>query len=615
MFPLTNLLRNLASHPGYFFKQTMVSFVTAILTSFAATVLKGTLGLLDMKARRYVAGKLRDGDVVEQKLCSLIVTKLERIKLKLDAEAQSDLKASFSSLKEGFIFLDTVLDKDQSGDDSTETSDEGSEAGRSLPSDSNTSAASSGCNISSLIEEMKNLDISNLGDSQKRALIKAKKRFDEARAHAMLALNNDGLNILHRVLAMNVRLSATILAEVENPVCVLPVCRSCLEELHAMQQVENNFLTAVKNKAKSKIYKEELGQIISAVCQINRLVYDVTKMVGDGKGLLLWPYIKVKDEKIDPLRDSRVARILLKQNMNHYCLARSFGQQEDEEQQSLKSATGIATNSLGHFLVIDKVHGVIKVFDTTGKFLSSFTVLPQEGVVSKVELESIDTDGNNNIYVLTTQNSIFVFEKPESNSSKKIFHCGKSEGKAKIVRVMRDHGSLFLGVEVELSDSPSERLVKCQYIVFRYKMVNEGKANWALTGKSVLIGMSNLVDVLITSDNHAVILDSDCVYVISDCKSKVDVGKKGTDKRFEVVDARAIAYHQISEKIVIVSHSENAEIPSKVLICDKDGTIDRSIHFEVEKNYHIKGVSVTRDGVICISANSEHPPKGKVIVL
>ena len=126
-----------------------------------------------------------------------------------------------------------------------------------------------------------------------------------------------------------------------------------------MPEVEKNFLVAVTKSVREKLCEEERGQIISAVCQINRLVYDVTKVVGDGKELLLWPYIKVNDEKIDPLRDSRVARTLRKQNMDHCCLTRSFGQQEDEEQRSLKSATGIATNSLGQFLVIDKVDGVI----------------------------------------------------------------------------------------------------------------------------------------------------------------------------------------------------------------------------------------------------------------
>ena len=600
----------------------MASVATAILTSFAATVMKGTLGLLDMKARRYVADNLRDGDVVEQKLCSLIVTKLESIKLKLDTGAQSVLKASFSSLKEGFIFLNTVLDKDQSGDDSTETSDEGSEAGRSLLSDSNTLAAYLRCNTSFLTEEMKNLEISNLADSQKRALIEAKKRFDEARFRAIEAFNNDALTILDRVLALNVHLSATILAEVENPACVLPVCRNYLEELHAMPEVEKNFLVAVTKSVMDKICKEERGQIISAVCQINRLVYDVTKMVGDGKRLLLWPYIKVNDEKIDPLRDSRVARTLRKQNMDHCCLTWSFGQQGDEEQRSLKSATGIATNSLGHFLVIDKVDGSIKVFDTTGRFLSSFSV-PQEHDVGEPELKSLATDGNDNVYVLqvtkmpgkTFINQIFVFDK-----SAKLLHkfvCGRHFVKANIVRVMHDHSLLVIGVYMMLP-TPSRRFNNLDYLVYISKMRDESGTYRATMGDPTEIAISNLVDILIISDSQTMMPGSDCVYLMRDSRSSFQLRKYGTHEQLQLiskVNSCVIAYHHISEQIIIVSHSEEPKIPSLVLIYNKDGKFDRSIHFEVEKNYLIKGVSVTRDGLICISAHSKVSPIGKVIVL
>ena len=624
MFPLTNLLRNLASHPGYSFKQIMASVATAILTSFAATVMKGTLGLLDMKARRYVADNLRDGDVVEQKLCSLIVTKLESIKLKLDTGAQSVLKASFSSLKEGFIFLNTVLDKDQSGDDSTETSDEGSEAGRSLLSDSNTLAAYLRCNTSFLTEEMKNLEISNLADSQKRALIEAKKRFDEARFRAIEAFNNNALTILDRVLALNVHLSATILARVENPACVLPVCRNYLEELHAMPEVEKNFLVAVTKNVMDKICKEERGQIISAVCQINRLVYDVTKMVDDRKLLLLWPYIKVNDEKIDPLRDSRVARTLRKQNMDHCCLTWSFGQQGDKEQRSLKSATGIATNSLGHFLVIDKVDGSIKVFDTTGRFLSSFSV-PQEHDVGEPKLKSLATDGNDNVYVLqvtkmpgvreTFINQIFVFDK-----SAKLLHkfvCGRHCVKANIVRVMHDHSLLVIGVYM-MSLTPSRRFNYLDYLVYISKMRDESGTYRATMGDPTEIAISNLVDILIISDSQTMMPGSDCVYLMRDSRSSFQLKKYGTHEQLQLiskVNSCVIAYHHISEQIIIVSHSEEPKIPSVVSIYNKDGKFDRSIHFEVEKNYRIKGVSVTRDGLICISAHSKVSPIGKVIVL
>ena len=349
-------------------------------------------------------------------------------------------------------------------------------------------------------------------------------------------------------------------------------------------------------------------------------------MVSDGKRLLLWPYIKVDDEKIDPLRDSRVARTLRKQNMDHCCLTRSFSQQEGEEQRSLKSATGIATNSLGQLLVIDKVDGVIKVFDTTGRFLSSLSVpAPQEHVVGnfKPELKSIDTDRNDNIYVLQVTvtsalsfiNQIFVFDKNAKIQHK--FDCGHKTFCANIVRVIHDHSLLVLGHEFDIEATPNELLDKvCP--IYKSKMRDESGDYRATIGNRTWIEISNFVDIVILSDNHAMVLGSDCVYVIKDCSSRFHLGKDGTDERFSLspkINARAMAYHHISEQIIIVSHSEKPEIPSLVSIYNKDGTFDRSIHFEVEKNYRITGVSVTRDGLICISVHSKDPPIGKVTVL
>lgn len=597
------------------------------MVSIVSSILKDALGFLVKKGRGYVADKLKDGDVVDQKLSSWILNEIESINLKLDAGAKSDLGASLSSLKEGFILLNVVLVKDdQSCDDSTETSDEGGEAeGTCLQSDSHTSAACLSCITSFFTGKMKNLQISNLGHSKKEALSEAKKRFSEARFHATKAFSNNALALLDRVLAMNVRLMATILEKVENPAIVLSVCRSCLEDLHRMPEVEKNFLVEVTGGIRAKVSKEQRGQIISTVCQINRLVY-VTKMVGDGKGLLLWPYIKVNDEKIDPLRDSRVARTLRKQNMDHCCLTRSFGQQEDEEQRSLKSATGIATNSLGQLLVIDRVDGVIKVFDTTGRFLSSLSVpAPQEHVVGnfKPELKSIDTDRNDNIYVLQVTvtsalsfiNQIFVFDKNAKIQHK--FDCGHKTFCANIVRVIHDHSLLVLGHEFDIEATPNELLDKvCP--IYKSKMRDESGDYRATIGNRTWIEISNFVDIVILSDNHAMVLGSDCVYVIKDCSFGFHLGKDGIDELFSLsptINACAMAYHHISEQIIIVSHSEKPEIPSLVSIYNKDGTFDRSIHFEVERNYRIKGVSVTRDGLICISADSEDPPIGKVIVL
>lgn len=570
-----------------------------------------------------MANKLKDGDVMEQKLHSWVSDSIYNISLKLDAVAKSDLVASLTNLKNGLKILVTLLVKDQSRDDSTETLDEGGEAEGSLRSDPHTAVAYLSCITSILIGEMKDLQISDLEESNKKTLSQARKYFTKAREEATKASGNDTLHLPERVLAMNVRLTAAILENDVDLSIVSPTCLSCLEDLHGMPKVRQNFSVALEGGTKAKLLKEERRQIISAVCRINRLAYDVTKILGGGR-LLLLPCIKVGDKEIDPLRDSRVAGTLSKQDMDYCCLARSFGQREDEEQRNLKSATGIATNSLGQLLVIDEVDGFIKCFDTTGRFLSSFSVPLQERAEDKPMLKSIDTDRNDSIYVLQVTtiseknskyfiNEIFVFKKPESVSSQSIFNSRKSE-KEKILRVMHDQELLLLGVETDLVDSPSESLIESQYLVHKYKVFNESGANRAKK-EEILIGAKNLVDMLITSDNDAVILDSDVVYMIKDCKSKSNLDKEETKKLFEVNNARAIAYDDNSKKFIIVSHSKDAKIPSQVQIYNNAGKFDRSIHFEVEKEYGIEGVSVTKDGVICISAHLKDPPKGKVIVL
>ena len=583
------------------------------------SILKDAIGFFVKQGLRHAANKLKDGDVIEQKLYSWVLDSIRSISLKLDAGAKSDLVASLSNLKNGLKILVTLLVKDQSHDDSTKILDDGGEAEGSLRSDPYTAVAYLSCITSILIEKMKDLQISNLEDSKKKTLSQARQYFTNAREGATKASGND-LPLPERVLAINVRLTAAILENDGNLSIVSPTCLSCLEDLHHMPGVGDNFSVALKGGLKEKLCKKERTQIISAVCRINRLAYDVTKILG-GKGLLLLPCIKVGDEEIDPLRDSRVAGTLSTQDMAYCCLTRSFGQQEGEEQRNLKSATGIATNSLGQLLVIDEVDGFIKRFDTTGGLFSPFSVPPQRSVVGKPKLKSIDTDRNDCIYVLQVTmkkskdfiDEIFVFEKPESDSSQRIFLC-KSVEKAKILRVMHDQELLLLGVETDLAESPSESLTESQYLVRKCELVNESGANRAKK-EEILIGAKNLVDMLIISDNDAVILDSDVVYMIKDCKSKSNLEKKETERLFKVDNARAIAYDDISNKFIIVSHSKDAKIPSQVRIYNNAGKFDRSIHFEVEKEYGIEGVSVTRDGVICISAHLKDPPKGKVIVL
>ena len=64
---------------------------------------------------------------------------------------------------------------------------------------------------------------------------------------------------------------------------------------------------------KGRFGKDERREIISTVCQVNRAIYDAAQIAGiktcmSGSGLLLI----LGEDKIDPLRDSRVKKVLQK---------------------------------------------------------------------------------------------------------------------------------------------------------------------------------------------------------------------------------------------------------------------------------------------------------------
>ena len=92
---------------------------------------------------------------------------------------------------------------------------------------------------------------------------------------------------------------------------------------------------------------DQRREIVSMVCNVNRVIYDVTLMVGRCVELLNWPCVGNGKERIDPLRDIRVTKL------NSCVTSWSFGQ-EGEEKHRLKSPRGIAANAQGQFIVGDK---------------------------------------------------------------------------------------------------------------------------------------------------------------------------------------------------------------------------------------------------------------------
>ena len=336
------------------------------MSSLITAVFKATIGLLVNKGRDKLAEKLNEGDVTDQKFRGLIVREIDEIKSKLDGLARKDLLASISLFKEGIELLYEVFES----------------ARPSSEHRTKTAAATACVEEFDIAKEMRKLDISALDESAMRKLGRAKKRFEEARLKATEAFNNEALELPDRLLAMQYRLMATILETVDNPTDALAACRVCLDELHQVPAVKEYFKVELEEglRLRARFNKDERRQIIFSVCHANRVIYDVMRMLGSVKRWTL-PDVETGKEKVDPLRNERVVKMLTKQGMEHCCVTPwSFGQ-EGEEEHKLKKPYRIATNSKGQFLIADNWDETVKVFDSNGKF--NFRFNPQTDDIDK----------------------------------------------------------------------------------------------------------------------------------------------------------------------------------------------------------------------------------------
>lgn len=198
------------------------------------------------------------------------------------------------------------------------------------------------------------LELTDLDKSAVVALSKAKKRFKDSRRKATKAFKNETLATSDRILAMQYRAMATILDTVDNPEHVIAPCKVYLKELNSLSAVQTNFDVQLERglqAAMSLFGKDVREKIICSICRVNRFIYDAIKTVGKDGSSLIWPAVNIGEDKVDPLRDERVAEVLRKQGMKH-CLVTpwSFGQ-EGEEECKLQTPQGIAQTPAGNSLL------------------------------------------------------------------------------------------------------------------------------------------------------------------------------------------------------------------------------------------------------------------------
>ena len=375
------------------------------MSSIITAVFKATFGLLVNKARDKAAEKLKEGDVTDKRIRDLIQREIDDIKSKLDGLARKDLLAAIDAFEAGVRYLYQAMDADV--DAAMAGARERGDEASSTPT----------VNTVALATEMAKMELAELNEKTKTALSHAKKRFEMAREEATRAFNNEALITLDRIKAIRYRVMATMLESAVETVGIagdlsslsvksalenaLPECEQCLQKLNSLPDVQNNFKVELEKgllNVKGRFGKDKRREIIGAVCQVNRAIYDATQAAGKNGDMLNCPSVDTGEDIIDPLRDGRVAKVLHKVGMEHCCVAWSFGQ-EGEEEHKLKFPRGIATNADGQFIIGDVSGKSVKVYDSSGKFVLQFHA-EFNGAQLFVPVFDVATDVNSNIFVL-----------------------------------------------------------------------------------------------------------------------------------------------------------------------------------------------------------------------
>ena len=414
--------------------------MSAIITA----VFKATIGWLVDKSRDEASKKLKDGDVTDQQFRGIIMREIDDMKSKLDGLSRKDLLASIGFFREGIELLYEVFEEKRS------RSEYGADTAQAACAEA-----------VSLAEGMKHLELT---ESATRKLSNAKKRFKRARERATDAFSNEALSPNDRILAMQYRVMATVLETIDHPADAVTSCKVCIEELNGLPVVQQSLQEQLKTgirAVKSLFNKEERRKVISGVCLVNRVAYDVTQTVPVKEPFTKepvppLPMIDTGKEKVDLLRDRRVAKILCKQGMENCCVSWILGH-DGEEERRLNCPYDIAINSSGQYIVAD-MDLTIKVFDKSGKFVQRFRLPPlTDGSGKKLSIGEwfvrLATDMDYNIYVLV--------QKVSCVDQYWIFKYNKTADQHHKFRV-RTAGFGFNQYELSVSDSGKVMVLKCK---------------------------------------------------------------------------------------------------------------------------------------------------------
>nr|XP_058941028.1 uncharacterized protein LOC131769316 [Pocillopora verrucosa] len=558
--------------------------MSAIITA----VFKATVGWLVDKSRDEASKKLKDGDVTDQQFRGIIMREIDDMKSKLDGLSRKDLLASIGFFREGIELLYEVFEEKRS------RSEYGADTAQAAFADA-----------VSLAEGMKHLELT---ESATRKLSHAKKRFERARERATDAFSNEALSPNDRILAMQYRVMATVLETIDHPADAVAPCKVCIEELNGLPVVrrglEEQLRTGIR-AVKSLFNKEERRKVISGVCLVNRVVYDVTQTVHVkepftnepfAKGLLPpLPMIDTGKEKVDLLRDRRVTKMLCKQGMENCSVPWLLDHDWP---------LAIATNSSGQYIVAD-IYLTIKVYDSSGKFVQCLRLPPlidDSGKKLSIKTWAVQlaTDMNDNIYVLV--------EEESGEGQYWIFKFNKTADLHHKFRV-RTMGYTFDRCELSVSDSGTVMVLKINWRGTHIVDVYETDGQFVCSfGEQIL---TSPIDIASVSDGRVMVLQGSPsrVHIFSEQGDHLNT----FDLQISMVYSR-IAFHRASQHVVVVGCKDNDTDILHIEIYTKDGEFVRSTPVNMGQSYSLVGMAVTTEGRIALVTWLE-PFRRKVIVI
>ena len=381
------------------------------MSAIISAVLKATIGLIVDKGRDVAAERMKEGDVTDQKFRSLIVHDLKEIHYKLDTLSQKDLKAAVDFFETGLGYLYRAFDAMHSANVTlgtakvSERNEEEDFKEITLPSDTDPEKTIV------LADGIRNMQLTELDETTKSLLSDAQENFRLAVEYTTQACNNEALSTFDRITAIRYRVMAAMLKSAAETVRTagdlkstlqktLPQCEQCLKKLNSLPAVQNSFKVELSKgllNIRGQFGKDERMQIISTVCQVNRTIYDATRTVGKDVHVLVWPYVDIGEDKVDPLRDVRVLQVLEKSekvDMEHYCITPGWSFQYYGFIES-----GLATNTLGQFLITERGK-TVHVYDNNGMFQFSFNPQTNDAEKKIYIYDLVTEDVSAKIYLL-----------------------------------------------------------------------------------------------------------------------------------------------------------------------------------------------------------------------